>query len=534
MNRLVSYTLPSNYDDFYVISGSLSHIQRFIYDTTSQGALKNMRGRSFYLTLLTRAICDKLLHRLNLKYDAILYNSGGTFCIISPYKQNIESEMEEIVGQIKRVVADIICDDIVNICGVKASRHDLENNCADIFDKLFKSKHRAKFTPYNNSADYDSLFVANPQQKKKSYDYIGAGLSDTTAILVSPEKLPLNDCVCIDLSRLGTYFYLGKARKLANVTNDGAYLLLINDEPQPSGCKLPIFREYIAGNGTRANSFEHLFTDEESSHQSLAVLRMDVDNLGALLRSAMRKRNALSEYAALSRKLDAYFKGRINEMWNKSYSSSTVIIYAGGDDLFIVGEWETTMGFMRAIHSEFKQFFNDELMSVSAGISFVKPKFPIVRAAEMSGREEEVAKSFEYNGQQKNAISIFETPLRWDFEYRMVENYKESLLSLIQRGEVDKSFVKHILQISENISYVNGKITPIKYVWIAAYDLSRMAGRKKDSIGAKFIKQCVQDIMSGRTLDGKPIDSPYHSFQLITIAARLVEMTLWKTEKTNK
>jgi hypothetical protein len=70
----------------------------------------------------------------------------------------------------------------------------------------------------------------------------------------------------------------------------------------------------------------------------------------------------------------------------------------------------------------------------------------------------------------------------------------------------------------------------VRYGWLAVYDLSRMAKRMDTkNNGAKFIEQCIKDIMSGRTFDGLVIDSPYHSLQLITIAARLVEMKLWKT-----
>jgi CRISPR-associated protein Cas10/Csm1 subtype III-A len=138
------------------------------------------------------------------------------------------------------------------------------------------------------------------------------------------------------MSQLGTYFYMGNVHKLSQVVANDAYLLIINNEPEPLDCKLPVYRDYIAGNGTRANSFEDLFVNEDSSHKQLAVLRMDVDNLGSLLRSMMAQPNALEAYSIFSHKLDAFFKGRINEMWNVKYSDSTVIIYAGGDDLFIV------------------------------------------------------------------------------------------------------------------------------------------------------------------------------------------------------
>ena len=524
------YKLPSNIDKFIVIGGSLSHIQRFIYDTTSQGALKNLRGRSFYLALLARAVCDSLLHRLNLQQDAVLYNSGGTFCIIAPYAAGRVEEVKGFIKEIKTYVADLLHSDMVNISVSEAGRNELEKDCQKVFDKLFSKRHRAKFAPFGADANYERLFSVASPHKSATYEDIGSKLSDVTAILSSLQELSFKNALAVNFKKLGVYYYLGKTEELIKGGCKDGYLLLINDEKAPANCALPTYREYIAGNGSRANSFENLFATEDSSHERLAVLRMDVDSLGALLRSSMNKSNALSEFSKFSHKLDAYFKEQINKMWQEKYSDSTVIIYAGGDDLFIVGEWEKTLAFMQDINTHFKQHFNNDAMSISGGVSFVKPKFPIIRAAEMSANEESRAKKFEFNGKQKCAISIYETPLRWDYEYKWITEYKDSLLSLINYDYIDKSFIQHILRISENVRYVNGKVEPIRYIWLAAYDLSRMAKRKGGE-GERFIKRCIADLMSGRTLDGKPIISPYHSLQLITIAARLVEMKLWKTNK---
>lgn len=522
------YSLPANSNKFAVISGSLSHIQRFIYDTSSQGALKNLRGRSFYLSLLARAIADSILNRLNLSQESVLYNSGGTFCIITPSGFGKIDEVNSLVKAIKTAVADLMHSDMVNISVIEVNRDELERDCQKVFDKLFCKRHRDKFSPHATSTNHESLFSANLPHKSASYEDIGSKLSDITAIFASHQKMQFKNALEVKFEQLGVYYYLGRTEEFAK--QEKGYLLLINDEQAPTNCNTPIYREYIAGNGTRANSFENLFLSEESSHERLAVLRMDVDNLGALLRSSMNNRDALSEYAKFSQQLDAYFKQEINKMWQEKYSNTTVIIYAGGDDLFIVGEWENALAFMNEINIKFKDYFSNKSMSLSGGISFVKQKYPIIRAAEMSADEEAIAKSFVFNGTQKNAISLFQTPLRWEYEYKWIMEYQNTLLTLINYDYIDKSFVQHILRISENVRYVNGKVEPIRYIWLAAYDLSRMAKRKGGE-GEKFIKRCIADLMSGRTLDGKPIVSPYHSLQLITIAARLVEMKQWKINK---
>ena len=523
-------TPPMEGDEFLVISGSISHIQNFIYDTKSQGALKNLRGRSFFLSLLARAVCDRLLHELGAKQNSVLYNSGGTFCIIVPSICSLHSKIKSIIKEVKQMAVKMLHTDIVNISYINTSSEELSTDCARVFARLFEKKHQHKFMPYGADADYDSLFCAMARVSHGSYEHIGSNLCNITGILVSREKLISESALCVDMHEIGTYFYLGKASELVSTKiNDNAYLLLINGEPEPNCCNIPTYCEYIAGNGARANSFEELFSQNDSLHRRLAVLRMDIDNLGALLQAKMRQKNPLSSYVEFSRKLDKYFKESINEMWTRKYSDSTVIIYAGGDDLFMVGEWESTLKFATEINDNFRKFFGNEKMGISGGVSFVESKFPIIRAAEMSAREEGLAKNFNFEGHIKDCLSIFGTPLRWSHEYQWIDEYQRNLCQLIKDGEIEESFIRHILQISENVSFENGKITPVRYIWLAAYDLSRLARRMKaQSSGAGFIKRSINDIMSGRTFDGRVINSPYHSLQLITIAARIAEMKLWK------
>lgn len=534
-SSMEGFILPKEHKTFWVISGSLAHIQKFIYDTPSKEALKNLRGRSFYLSLLTRAVCDYLLHELKLSYDSLLYNSGGTFCIIAPDYSATESDLKGHIKHIKNTVTSLVHDDMVNVCYIQATSDELEENCVEIFKQLFGRKHRAKFIPYGVDADH-KLFEVAPRVKSKSYGDIGATLCDVAAIVASREKYENYDVKYIDMSSFGFYYYLCESVDVASGMGDKSYLLLINDVPAPTSGEQRVYREYIAGNGIKANSFEGLF-ESDSPHHRLAVLRMDVDNLGALLQSAMSRKNALSEYSKLSHSLDTYFKMELNNMWLNSYSESTVIVYAGGDDLFIVGEWVSALRFMQDIHTQFKEFFNGEEMSISGGVVFVPIKYPIIRAAEMSAEEEERAKGFAYNQWQKSAISLFGTPLRWDYEYKWVTKYRNDLLSLIQKELIDKSFINHILRAHDSIEYKSGQITPIRYVWLLAYDLSRMAKRKRRqerNDGERFIERCIADIMSGRTLAGEPIESPYHSLQLIAIAARLVEMDLWNLDSDEK
>lgn len=62
-----------------LVAGDLSGIQDFIYTISSDGALKSLRARSFYLELVTEEVVQQLLEVLNLPRTSIIYAGGGNF-----------------------------------------------------------------------------------------------------------------------------------------------------------------------------------------------------------------------------------------------------------------------------------------------------------------------------------------------------------------------------------------------------------------------------------------------------------------------
>jgi CRISPR-associated protein Csm1 len=80
--------------DLFLLGGDLSGVQSFLYTLTAAGATKQLRGRSFYLQLLTEACAQYLLRAAGLPLTNLLYAGGGRFYALLP-------------GQIAGVPADI-------------------------------------------------------------------------------------------------------------------------------------------------------------------------------------------------------------------------------------------------------------------------------------------------------------------------------------------------------------------------------------------------------------------------------------------
>lgn len=67
-----------------LVGGDISGVQKFIYSITSSGAAKSLRGRSFYLQLLTEAVARYVLRELGLPVTNIIYLGGGNFFLLAP------------------------------------------------------------------------------------------------------------------------------------------------------------------------------------------------------------------------------------------------------------------------------------------------------------------------------------------------------------------------------------------------------------------------------------------------------------------
>lgn len=164
----------------------------------------------------------------------------------------------------------------------------------------------------------------------------------------------------------------------------------------------------------------------------LGVLRLDIDDLGIAFSSGFvsdkdkiednLRYATLSRYADLSKDISMFFKVAINKIcagdligcvdfeekaFNifgiaKAKKRKVNIIYAGGDDLFLVGAWDEVLEVAIDINRAFKQFTNGKL-TLSAGMAMFSPTYPISKMAEIAGLLVQMSKS----KKDKNSIALF-------------------------------------------------------------------------------------------------------------------------------
>lgn len=564
--------------EFRLIGGDFSGIQKYIYQIVSKYAGKNLKGRSFYLGLLSDAVVRTLLKELSLYRANIIYNSGGCFYLLAANTERVKEKLNETIAEIENAIFKTHGTDLyVAIDSVALSASEVANRggkrtLSNIWQDLFAKRDRRKNARYSAAllSDYGQFFVPQKVDGTKrdvitgedfvegekvvsfingtyisalNNDQIKIGKALMTADILAVANKPidfLKDKANVCPAQLGVYYYLTRESDItANIDavheqGGDLTLILLNGKDFKGDYVLEKYMTYnicsmqfYGGNRFNGNTYEEMCDNESFSR--LGVLRMDVDNLGFIFQGGIPETKAsLSRFAALSRSFDYFFSGYLNVICaeNERYARS-FIVYSGGDDVFIVGSWDATIEIAHQIQGDFHRYtcFNPAF-SISGGIAILGAKFPIIAGAAESAEEEERAKGHECAGDKKDSISFFSMPLNWEEEYSTVKKLKDHIAELLYSDSLPKSFLSKIMEHAMNADFKNHKISNYQIYWHLAYDLQRMKERYKSSKETlSLLDKCINEVChTNGQLDGREITSFYNSLELWAFACRWAEL----------
>lgn len=564
-HSLKNYHINDDESPVLLIGADISGIQSFIYDIVSQNAAKNLKGRSFYLQLLIDNILQKTLNELNLYSVNVIYSSGGGFYLLAPNTNSIKNKIIEL----EKTISDKIYKThktslFIAVDYIEVSQSDIfKQKINEKWETLSKKLNVKKRQRYKNKivSDYDDFFSAfdiGARQKRdaitgeefgknekiiQSEDY---QIKETTNLQIELGKILKNAeyWVCcnnklnideqgFEICELGIFNYFLTQRTIEKLIDTNLQIKKLNNTDFfiSSAKQQNIYGfSFYGGNKFPVDNENNPLTFDQlagtGDFRRIAVLRMDIDNLGNTFSNGFTKnKRTFSRYCTLSRSLDFFVKGYINTIGQKNkYKNNSIIIYSGGDDLFIVGKWDIIIEMAKEINEKFHEWtcFNPTL-TLSGGISIVPVKYPIMTAANKAKDAEEIAKSFRLYKTDKNAITLFNTPLNWDIDFPIVEKYKNKIFDFISSNELPHAFLSKIYSYHNNADIKNHKIKNLKILWMSAYDISRMKLRIKNNGVKTFINECQQNIFSN-TINGEPSKSKYHFLELLNLATRWAEL----------
>lgn len=350
---------------FLMVSGDFSGIQEFIYNIPSAGALKSLRGRSFYLEMLLEHIIDEILDELNLSRANLIYTGGGHFYLLAANTEQTKKVIttaKTIFNQwllqtygtslyLEIAMQECSPNSLMNIAPDKQTTY----KTGDIFRALSMKISEGKMTRYDRT-QLQELFSPS-----STFNKVLDGTKECTICYKSTDKLvnfsgdgtKESCCACDKLFALGAELLekdallvvakekIPEHMELPYLSEKAFLYPMTKEELKSFAEKYTIKRIYIlntmqvgstlatrlwVGNyiGKKQNktmNFEEL-AQKSVGITRLGVLRADVDNLGASFVAGFIDKNlatpyqysTLSRYATFSRQLSMFFKYYINNI----------------------------------------------------------------------------------------------------------------------------------------------------------------------------------------------------------------------------
>ena len=171
--------------------------------------------------------------------------------------------------------------------------------------------------------------------------------------------------------------------------------------------------------------------------EALGVLKADVDNLGMLFGCGLSDdRFTISRLATMSRQLNSFFSLYLPYLLHTDGDFNDVYtVFAGGDDLFLIGPWNKMARLASRIDREFSRFVcGNPHITISAGITVHRPNTPVDAMSEAA----EEALSLSKAGGRKR-VTMFGTTVEWKDFHELLE------LQPIMEHWRDKKYISDVM-----------------------------------------------------------------------------------------
>jgi len=229
-----------------------------------------------------------------------------------------------------------------------------------------------------------------------------------------------------------------------------------------------------------------------SGTDAIGVLKADVDNLGLLMSCGLpEKRFTLSRVATLSRQLEAFFSIYLPNMLEGSGEFKDVYtVFAGGDDLFLIGPWNKMSSLAVYLQERFAEYVcGNTNITFSAGITVHKAHVPVdklAHAAEEALKQSKEAEEKPNNPKGKNSITMFGQTVTWKEFKALLEN-RDAMQSWLDRKYISSAMMYRF----------NHLIT--------------LAGREKNALEGETVDMADLDALKWRAMFGYSIERNINS-----------------------
>jgi len=523
-----------------LVVGDLSGIQAFIHRVPSTRAAKQLRARSFYLSLLSLVAARSIARAAGVTAANVLSVSGGNFQVLVP--PDAEARVREEVRKLRGAIREVHGPDLDVVVAVTELRREEVTSYSQVVARAREELAIAKlrrlddvltpelFAPRSTGGSGEACRACGADEAEDRGDDLFlcdfcAGLVELGRELPQYRFLLVEPCEPADghgwmrlFARMGWRIRLEASPP--NPRPEEASLFALDVEAlrdEPTARLLAVGKYVPRGDDGSPLDFERL-AEKARGRPVLACAKVDIDDLGRFFRSfasggqSGTTRDSPSRVASASRALSLFFEGYVDWLAESpEFRERLYLVFSGGDDAMVIGPWDAVLEFVARLREEFDEWTgrNPEL-HFSVGIAFGGKSRPVLAAM----REAEGALQAAKLAEGKDRVTMFGVPLRWS-DLRWIREFADRLAEDVAKG-VSRGVLQDLLRASEAVQRTNPLGPPVygPALWRIPHRVRR-SGRE----GAQGLaERLADDVETELCQDGGPLR--------VAVAARLAE---WRT-----
>ena len=420
-----------------------------------------------------------VLETLNLPYFNLMMNAAGQFVILSDYNDEISQKLLALKNEMEiwlynKYYASVSMGLSVLACSIddfNSSKFNL------LLLKLLGEKEKSKATRFNLTEDKPYIFAdyyKHFTENSSKCEYCGimpkkdnkfSACDNCLLYLQYGQNLRTSKYLYIIKNENGEFFNKYSISFDENKKADAFMRMHIDmqDKADKSYNYQDVihYRSYVVVDNDVIRSFADIaaYSIDKSGANILAVLKADVDNLGLIFACGLsekdsngkvtRGRLTFSRTNMLSRLIHNFFSYHLYMiMQEKKLNIYTV--FAGGDDLFLVGRYDEVIKTAKILYDEFERFtnYNNEI-TISCGIGFYNDGTPVWFMAEDAEHRLEKAKQYRDKDKKDSILKGNISLLYGQYNYKTFleeyERFQEKILYFDKYVDVSKGLLYKLM-----------------------------------------------------------------------------------------
>ena len=522
---------------FILLGGDLSGIQDYIFGiskNSGRGVSKIFRARSFYLQALTRSVLIYIQKRLGLFCVTKIMDSGGKFILLLPsiddFKSDLGSMEEEIQLWFRRKFKGMLTLNLSWDTQITQKDFTL-NKFQSGINAVNESIERSKYRKINRTFALKGPVIEDDYDENEggNCDLCLVNAADDRSSRRYEEKEGLSISVCSDCcdqivyigTRLPRTNYLIYGSK-GEISLFGDVNLTLSKEAPSKLDNIFLVETLVdSGNFSRVRIARHLplltkeelidekwynlFSREEGDHELepdqpktfnmiakkskrekenrlvgrelLGFLKADIDNLGFIFSLGFGDRLSAARFTSVSRMLNLFFSEYLVELIRREFPD-IYVVFAGGDDLFLIGPWWQTVRFAISLRKKLSLFCSgNQDITLSGGILVARPRLPMRKAVDLVEENLGAAKKFLDPSRIKDSINILGETLSWEELEELLDLGEKFDMAVEERSRTNFSMAFLYRLLSYHKMYREfiheNRINFGRYLSLAHYDIGR-------------------------------------------------------------